>query len=175
MRTIVAGSRTITDYDAVTRAIEGSGFVVTTVLSGTARGVDQLGERWAKERGIPVERYPADWHLYGFAAGPKRNILMASNADALVLVWDGVSRGAAHMLRVAERYKLRVHVSKVRSNHEDTGISCCVVHYDDAGRPLPCCTKCSCGEWVRAGGWERHLREAVERLNHGERVETADG
>jgi len=47
MRVIVAGSRGIDDPNVVATAIAASGFHVTEVVSGTAHGVDQLGEAWA--------------------------------------------------------------------------------------------------------------------------------
>lgn len=92
MRTTIAGSRTITDYTQVEEAMHQarvSGITPTVVLSGTARGVDRLGEQWAAEHGIPVERYPADWGAHGRQAGCLRNIKMANEAEALVAVWDG--------------------------------------------------------------------------------------
>lgn len=77
MRTIVAGSRDITDYAEVSQAIRASGLGITLVVSGGAPGVDRLGERWAFEHEIPIERFPADWNAYGRAAGAIRNEQMA--------------------------------------------------------------------------------------------------
>jgi hypothetical protein len=88
MRTIIAGSRTITDYDTVKSAIENSGFNISTVISGTASGVDFLGEKWAKENNIPIEKHPADWEKWGRSAGPIRNREMAECAEACIIVWD---------------------------------------------------------------------------------------
>ena len=84
MRTIIAGSRSLTDPAFIEAAVKASGFVITTVLSGTARGIDRLGEAWAKTQGLPVELYPADWEQQGKAAGMLRNRLMVSKADALI-------------------------------------------------------------------------------------------
>ena len=63
------------------------------IVSGTARGADQLGERYAVEKGFPILRFPADWLQYGKAAGPIRNRQMTDNADALIAFWDGQSKG----------------------------------------------------------------------------------
>jgi hypothetical protein len=112
MRTIIAGSRSITDYDTVALAVELSGFDVTEVVSGTARGVDELGERWARQKGVPCRRFPADWERYGRSAGYWRNEEMARNADALVAVWDGVSRGTGHMIDIARREGLKVFIGR---------------------------------------------------------------
>ena len=109
LRTIVAGSRGITGYVYVRECLDhGVPWKIDCVLSGTARGVDQLGERWAAERNIAVERYPADWNLHGKSAGYKRNEEMARNAAALVAFWDGISRGTKHMIDIAHRHGLRV-------------------------------------------------------------------
>jgi hypothetical protein len=112
MRTIIAGSRSFGRYEDLKEAIKDSGLEITTVLSGTAAGADKLGERWANENLVQLERYPAEWDLYGKSAGHKRNIEMAHKADALVLLWDGMSSGSAHMLETATRLGLIVHVRR---------------------------------------------------------------
>ena len=38
-------------------------------VSGTCRGADMLGERFAAENGYEIERYPADWKRFGKSAG----------------------------------------------------------------------------------------------------------
>lgn len=114
MRVIIAGSRDIVDPWALDNAIKAAGFEITTVLSGTARGIDRMGERWAEYHKIPVERYPAQWNVYGKRlAGRIRNTQMAQAADALIAVWDGMSSGTAHMIKQAERLKLKVYVHRV--------------------------------------------------------------
>lgn len=97
MRVIIAGSRGIADFRAVGEAVLESGFAVTEVVSGAARGVDRLGERWALRQGLPLRRFPADWEHLGKGAGYRRNEQMAEYADAAVLCWDGQSRGTAHL------------------------------------------------------------------------------
>lgn len=110
MKTIIAGSRGITQLEAVERAVADSGFEIAEVVSGAARGVDTLGEVWAAQRGVPVQRCLADWDRYGRRAGHVRNTRMAMYADALVAVWDGESRGTAHMIEQARTLGLKVHV-----------------------------------------------------------------
>lgn len=110
MRTIIAGSRDITDYGLIVLAVECSRFKITEVVSGTARGVDVLGELWAMLNDVPVTRYPANWDAYGKSAGYMRNEEMAAYADALIAVWDGKSKGTSHMIKLAQRYKLKTHI-----------------------------------------------------------------
>jgi hypothetical protein len=112
MRTIIAGSRSITDLSVVREAVASSGFRVTEVVSGGARGVDRLGERLASMLGVPCRVFPADWDAHGRSAGVIRNREMAEYANALVAVWDGRSRGTANMISQARRMGLKVYVHR---------------------------------------------------------------
>ena len=111
MKVIVAGSRGITDYEFIRANLDHVLPTLTpepVIVSGTARGVDQMGERYAIERGLRCERFPANWDLYGKRAGYIRNEQMAKYADALVVFWDGVSRGTKHMMDIATKAGLTV-------------------------------------------------------------------
>ena len=72
------------------------------VVSGTARGADRLGERYARQHGYHLEEYPANWHYFGKAAAVKRNAQMAEIADAAIVFWDGRSAGARNMIECAK-------------------------------------------------------------------------
>lgn len=111
MRVIIAGSRNATRLD-VWRALElcpWSGFI-SVVISGTARGADSEGERWAEEHNVKIQKFPANWKKEGKRAGPVRNLEMAKNADGLVAVWDGQSRGTHNMIDKAIELGLRVFI-----------------------------------------------------------------
>ena len=113
MKTIIAGSRHITDFRIVRQAIFDSGFHITRVVSGEARGVDLLGEKWALENNIPVDRHPALWEKLGRMAGPVRNQIMVENSDALIAVWDGKTRGTADVIKRAKASGLIFYVHKI--------------------------------------------------------------
>jgi hypothetical protein len=108
MRTIIAGSRTIVDKEAVFIAIARAPWTPTSVISGGAAGVDTLGEKWAHEHAVKVVRLEADWNRFGKRAGYLRNIEMAALAEALILIWDGKSKGSGHMKQIAESRGLKV-------------------------------------------------------------------
>lgn len=113
MKVIIAGSRELTSPVLVPKAIAASGFDVTEVVSGTARGVDRLGEWWAEFNLIPVVKFPADWGTHGKSAGMIRNHEMALYADALIAIWDGKSRGTQHMILDMQKTGKPVYVYNV--------------------------------------------------------------
>ena len=110
MRTIIAGSRDDVVYAHLLVALEEIDWVPSVVISGTARGADKLGELWADHNDVPVERFPADWNQFGKSAGYRRNAEMAANAEALVALWDGKSRGTMHMIDLAKKAGLKIYI-----------------------------------------------------------------
>ncbi len=120
-KVIVAGGREFNDYGLLCQACDRmlsqkhqTHDIV--IISGTARGADTLGERYAQERGYAVERFPADWEHAGKSAGFIRNRQMADVADALIAFWDGNSRGTQNMIDLARLKPLPFRV--VRFNLE---------------------------------------------------------
>ncbi len=114
-RVIIAGTRSFNDYNLLRDSCnnllsEKQRTRTVVVISGTARGADQMGERYARERGFQLRRFPADWEQYGKSAGHIRNAKMADNADALIAFWDGESRGTKNMIDNARRKGLAVRV-----------------------------------------------------------------
>ena len=119
MKCIIAESRTITDPLELEKAIKLSGFIITEVISGGAMGPDSLGAAWANKNGIPVGFYYPDWKQFGKKAGPIRNSLMAADAEALILIWDGLSRGSKDMLNKANAKGLKVYVHLVKREEKE--------------------------------------------------------
>lgn len=69
----------------------------TEIVSGGAKGSDEAGEVYSDFYSIPLTIFEAEWDKYKTRAGPIRNNKMAVYADALVLIWDGKSKGSRHM------------------------------------------------------------------------------
>lgn len=113
MRTIIAGTRSLNDLAFVVAAIQASGFVITEVVSGGARGIDLKGEEWATLHKVPLKRFPANWNEHGKAAGPIRNREMCAYAEALIAIWDGISRGTEDCIAEARRRGLKVFVYRI--------------------------------------------------------------
>jgi hypothetical protein len=99
MKLIIAGSRGITESVVLSKALVKYELAnrITEVVSGGARGVDTLGENFARVNGIPCKRFNPDWGK-GRGAGMIRNRDMGSYADELLAIWDGESRGTKQMI-----------------------------------------------------------------------------
>ena len=129
LRVIIAGSRDFNDYKLLKKsAIE----IITKktmlpdltrIISGGARGADTLGERFANEMGLEISRFIPDWDGLGKRAGYVRNAEMAkfavedNNDGMLIAFWDGQSRGTKHMIDLANKYGLEVHVVNYKENN----------------------------------------------------------
>ncbi len=114
-RVIVAGGRDFNDYELMKRKLDHILSKVSLkrdiiIISGTARGADSLGERYAREKGYKVERFSADWNRFGKSAGYKRNTQMAEVAQACICFWDQNSRGTQHMINIARDKELKVRI-----------------------------------------------------------------
>lgn len=115
MKVIIAGSREITDYELLLQAITNANFDITSVVSGCARGVDRLGERFAKECGLPIHQFSADWNgPHKKAAGHVRNAEMAKFGDALIAIWDGSSPGTKNMIDIARKNYLKIYIEFIK-------------------------------------------------------------
>ena len=117
-KVIIAGSREFDNYDMLKekcdkilsrKVNEGEEIVI---VSGTARGADTLGEKYAEEKGYKIERYPANWDKYGKKAGYLRNKKMAevSNACIVFLSSKAENKGSKMMISIATEEKLLIRV-----------------------------------------------------------------
>lgn len=116
MRVIIAGGRDFSNYKLLRQACDYmlSKAESIEIVSGTAGGADQLGEKYASERGYSIRRFPADWEKFGRAAGFKRNSEMSNYADCLIAFWDGESKGTRHMINTARKKNMQFEVIKYK-------------------------------------------------------------
>ena len=120
-RVVIAGCRNYNNYaeakayiDLCLSNIRKENTII--IVSGCASGADALGERYAKENGFKVERYPANWGTYGRSAGPRRNKQMAELSDYVICFWDEKSKGTKSMIDFAKKYNKPVKIKRVFKN-----------------------------------------------------------
>ena len=114
IKIIIAGSRGFDQYVLLSSVCDDvlPGGMEYEIVSGCARGADKLGETYAWERGWPVTQFPADWDTHGRAAGYIRNEEMARYADALIVFWNGKSRGTKYMIDLAHKHRLLTYIHR---------------------------------------------------------------
>ncbi len=115
MKLIIAGGRDFNDYELLKKEvsifIESCNVDISDIeiVSGTARGADLLGEKYAKEYNIKIKRFPADWSL-GKSAGYIRNKQMSEYATYCICFWNNESKGTKHMIDLAKQQNLELKV-----------------------------------------------------------------
>jgi len=111
MKIIIAGSRNFNDYNLLKSSCDNllTQFTNIEIVSGTARGADKLGERYAREKGYDIKQFPANWNL-GKSTGYIRNDEMAQYSDMLIAFWDGTSKGTKHMIDLANKRGIKVEI-----------------------------------------------------------------
>ncbi len=111
MKLIIAGSRSLhnlehaVDLNYILQDLELNTLITEVVSGGCTKGPDKWAKDFilrenkycSKEDVIQYTQFNADWDRYGRSAGPKRNAQMAKYGDALLLIWDGKSKGSLSM------------------------------------------------------------------------------
>jgi hypothetical protein len=96
MRVAVIGSRSL--KVGVEKYIpEGT----TEIISGGARGIDSLAEKWADSNRIPKLIIKPDYGRYRESASLFRDRAIAEIADIVVAIWDGKSPGTRYTIDYA--------------------------------------------------------------------------
>ena len=106
MKLLIVGSRSITDFDL-------SPYIpaeVDTVISGGAYGVDSLAERYADLHRLSKYILRPRYDLYGRSAPLVRNEQMVDMADAVLIIWDGYSRGTQYTLNYTKKMNKPIKV-----------------------------------------------------------------
>jgi hypothetical protein len=69
---------------------------------GCPTGADMLARRWARDSGVSLTVYEADWKQFGKAAGPLRNQQMLSDFQPNFLLAFPGSNGTYNCIRAAK-------------------------------------------------------------------------
>lgn len=101
IKLLIAGGREFDNYPLLSKYCDKirEHYNIIEIISGTARGADRLGERYAMENNIPIKRFPADWNI-GKSAGYIRNKKMGEYCTNALIFWDCKSRGTKHMISI---------------------------------------------------------------------------
>jgi len=125
MKLAIVGSRTYTDFTefedklrhVVGWYVDPSGIGDYAdhgdleVISGGAKGVDTLAERWAKENHVSCKVIKPEYDEYDPKVAPLiRNTKIAEECDELVAFWDGRSKGTEDIIKKAVQFGKQVTI-----------------------------------------------------------------
>ncbi len=118
MNVAVVGSRSFTDYEFLKSELENYITGSDSIVSGGAKGVDSLAERFSREvLGKEPTVFEADWQdfsepckkktgkygTYNALAGFKRNTMIVEHSDLVIAFWNGQSRGTKDTIDKAKQ------------------------------------------------------------------------
>lgn len=105
MRILICGDRNWSNRAVIERELRAVLGRRPTIITGGCRGADAIATELARQLGLIVEVYPAEWGLYGRAAGPIRNEKMLnSGVDEVWAFHDDIvnSLGTKDMVHRAQ-------------------------------------------------------------------------
>ena len=104
MKILIAGSRNFEEFD-LSKCVPDD---AELIISGGAKGVDTLAERYADRRKISKLIMRPSYARYGKGAPLIRNKKMVELADTVIIIWDGKSRGTKFTLDYAKSIKKNI-------------------------------------------------------------------
>ena len=131
MKIAIVGSRHFDDYNLLKSTMEAYQQEVTLIISGGAKGADELAEQWSKEflQQPPIIIRP-NWqdithqdalvkhddkgNAYDARAGLRRNEQIADQADLVLAFWDGKSKGTKQMILYTRQIDTKIKVIKYK-------------------------------------------------------------
>lgn len=112
MKLLIAGSRGITNVN-LSQYIPKE---TTVIISGGARGIDTLAEKYADDRRISKIILKPRYDLYGRAAPIKRDDEMANMCDRALIFWNGKSKGTKHTINYLRKIGKDMKIVTINSN-----------------------------------------------------------
>jgi hypothetical protein len=118
MKVLICGDRNWTDKQRIKEELlevladrknlfAGSSPISIVIIHGGARGADTLAGEVARELGMRVAVYKAEWEKFGKAAGVLRNLEMLNDGkpDFVLAFHSDISKskGTANMIKISEK------------------------------------------------------------------------
>lgn len=106
----VTGSRSITDENIVFKILTSINdrYSIELTIHGGAIGVDSIAEKFCNKNNISTKIIIPEWEKLGKKAGMVRNTLIINEADLVVAIYDGNSKGTKNAIDMAIRNKKNI-------------------------------------------------------------------
>jgi len=102
MKLAIVGSRNYNNYLGFKTILCSylKGKVPIMIISGGAKGVDSLAERYAKEKDIEIKIFYPEWSIYGRKAGPMRNLLIVKECTHMLALPSQSGKGTQNSIKL---------------------------------------------------------------------------
>lgn len=111
-RLMIAGSRGIDNID-ISPYISDN---VEVIISGGAKGVDAVAEKYADEHRLSKIILRPDYETFHRNAPLVRNREMVNMSDEILVFWDGKSRGTKYTIGYAKKVGKPVRIIKIEED-----------------------------------------------------------
>jgi len=122
MRLAIIGSRSFNDTKLLNETLRPYKDQITLIVSGGAKGADQLGEYWARLHKIETLIFLPDWEKHGKKAALLRNKDIISNCDMAIAFWNYRSPGTRHAIKLCEKQKKPYKIIGFETDEENKPI-----------------------------------------------------
>lgn len=82
----------------------------TIIISGGARGIDSLAEKYADENNIEKIVFKPNYEKYGRRAPLLRDKLIVDEAELIIAIWDGKSLGTKFTIDYAKKKGKKIEI-----------------------------------------------------------------
>lgn len=82
----------------------------TVIISGGARGIDSMAEKFADDNNIKKIIFKPDYEKYGRRAPLLRDKLIVDEAELIIAIWDGKSLGTKFTIDYARKKSKKIEV-----------------------------------------------------------------
>ncbi len=113
MRVAIIGSRSVT-MDCYPKILPYIPRGASEIVSGGADGADSLAAKYAQHAHLPLKIFRPDYACFHKSAPLQRNIELVRYCDYVLVLWDGKSRGTAHVIHTCIQEYTPVHVLIIR-------------------------------------------------------------
>lgn len=109
----IVGARTFNDtalFESTMKEYVSKHGLPSVVVSGGARGADELGKCWADAQGIPTLILKPDWKKHGKAAGVLRNTDIVNACTHMIAFPSKTGKGTQDSIRKAKAQNIELLV-----------------------------------------------------------------
>lgn len=115
MKIAVIGSRSFNDF-VILKQILDEFLELSLIVSGGAKGADQLAVQYAFTRSIPTRIFNPNWSVHKRGAGHRRNELIIKESDLVLAFWDGNSKGTSNTIELSKKLGKPIRIVRFKMN-----------------------------------------------------------